>query len=159
MVTWIIFENHLLEVGLTQNQETMALRTLTTVDLFYFYHVWRPAWIETHWNSIWFRAWAHMTSHFTWESVTTLHDFEGVLGWPLDTFFWALTIPLSRLLTHVWSDPNLPMFLLTPSIILWLNCPFRGKGRPTCSFNNVRHANYIRRNSSKFQVERWGKWA
>ena len=35
MVTWIIFKNHLLEVGLTQNQETMALRTLTTVDLFY----------------------------------------------------------------------------------------------------------------------------
>ena len=36
MVTWIIFKNHLLEVGLTQNQETMALQTLTTVDLFYF---------------------------------------------------------------------------------------------------------------------------
>ena len=35
MVTWIIFNNHLLEVGLKQNQETMALRTLTTVDLFY----------------------------------------------------------------------------------------------------------------------------
>ena len=35
MVTWIIFKNHLLEVGLTQNQETMALRTLTIVDLFY----------------------------------------------------------------------------------------------------------------------------
>jgi hypothetical protein len=36
MVTWIIFKNHLLEVGLTQNQETMALRTLTTVDLLCF---------------------------------------------------------------------------------------------------------------------------
>ena len=36
MVTWIIFKNHFLEVGLTQNQETMALRTLTTVGLFYF---------------------------------------------------------------------------------------------------------------------------
>jgi hypothetical protein len=36
MVTWIIFKNHLLEVGLTQNQETMALRTLTTINLFYF---------------------------------------------------------------------------------------------------------------------------
>ena len=29
------FQIHLLEVGLTQNWETMALRTLTTVDLFY----------------------------------------------------------------------------------------------------------------------------
>ena len=36
MVTWIIFKNHLLEVGLTQNQETMTLWTLTTVGLFYF---------------------------------------------------------------------------------------------------------------------------
>ena len=35
MVSWTIFKNHLLEVGLTQNQETMALRMLTTVDLFY----------------------------------------------------------------------------------------------------------------------------
>ena len=36
MVTWIIFKNHLLEVGLIQNWETTALRTLTTVGLFYF---------------------------------------------------------------------------------------------------------------------------
>ena len=37
IVTWTIFRNHLLEVGLTQNHwETMALRTLTTVGLFYF---------------------------------------------------------------------------------------------------------------------------
>ena len=36
MVTWIVLKNHLLEVGLTQNQETVALRALTTVDLFYF---------------------------------------------------------------------------------------------------------------------------
>ena len=36
MVTWTIFENHLLKVGLVQNLETMALRMLTTIDLFYF---------------------------------------------------------------------------------------------------------------------------
>ena len=36
MVTWIIFKKHLLEVGLTQNWETVALQTLTIVDLFYF---------------------------------------------------------------------------------------------------------------------------
>ena len=36
MVTWIIFENHLLEVGLQQYREIMALQTLTTIDLFYF---------------------------------------------------------------------------------------------------------------------------
>jgi hypothetical protein len=35
MVTWITFKNHLQEVGLTQNWETMALWMLTTIDLFY----------------------------------------------------------------------------------------------------------------------------
>ena len=36
MVTWIVSKTHLLEVGQTQNRETMALQTLTTIDLFYF---------------------------------------------------------------------------------------------------------------------------
>ena len=36
MVTWTIFETHFLEVGLTPNQETMALQGLTTVGLFQF---------------------------------------------------------------------------------------------------------------------------
>jgi hypothetical protein len=36
MIMWTISKNDFMEVGLTQNWETMALRTLTTVDLFYF---------------------------------------------------------------------------------------------------------------------------
>ena len=36
MVTWIIFQNHLLEVGLTQSEETMVFRMFTIVDLSYF---------------------------------------------------------------------------------------------------------------------------
>jgi ABC-type amino acid transport system permease subunit len=36
MLTSIISKNHLLEASLTQNQETMALQMLTTIDLFYF---------------------------------------------------------------------------------------------------------------------------
>jgi hypothetical protein len=36
MVTWTIFKSNLLEVGLTQNRETMALQNITTVDLFYY---------------------------------------------------------------------------------------------------------------------------
>ena len=106
MVTWTIFKNHLLEVGLTQNRETMALRRLTTVGFTLFYHVWGPAWIEIHWNSIWLRARSHMTSHYTWGSVTTLHDFGGVLGRPLGNFFWTLTISWSQLLARVRSGPN-----------------------------------------------------
>ena len=34
-ITWIIFKTHLVKVGSTRNQETMALRTLTTVGLIY----------------------------------------------------------------------------------------------------------------------------
>ena len=61
MVTWIIFEDHLLEVGLTRtNWETMALRMLTTVGFFYFFHVWGPTLMNIHWNSIWLRAWSRM---------------------------------------------------------------------------------------------------
>ena len=36
MVTRIIFQTHFLKVGLTQYQETIEFRMLTTVDLFYF---------------------------------------------------------------------------------------------------------------------------
>jgi hypothetical protein len=60
--------------------------------------MWGPAWIEIHWNSIWLRDRSHMTS---------LHDFEGVLGQPLDTFFWAPTISWSWLLARVWSGLEL----------------------------------------------------
>ena len=35
VVIWPIFQNHLLEVRLTQNWESTALQTLTTVGLFY----------------------------------------------------------------------------------------------------------------------------
>jgi hypothetical protein len=107
MVTWTGFENHLLGASLTQNRETMALWMLTTVGLVYnIMHMWGPAWIEIHWHdSIRLRVRSHMTSHYTWKSVTTLHDFGGALGQPLDKWFWALTISWSRLLAHVWSDP------------------------------------------------------
>ena len=63
MVTWTIFKNHMLEVGLTQNWEIMALRTLTTIDSLYFIMREDPAWREIHWNSIWWRARSHLTSH------------------------------------------------------------------------------------------------
>ena len=36
MVTWTIFKNHLLEVGPTQNRQTMAFRILTTIDFSIF---------------------------------------------------------------------------------------------------------------------------
>ena len=42
-----------------------------------------------------------MTSRYIGGSVATLHDIEGVLGWPSNTFFWTLTISWSRLLARV----------------------------------------------------------
>ena len=64
MVTWIIFKNHLLEVGLTQNWETWHSEcSQPLIDFIWFHHVWEPAWIEIHWNSIWLRAWPRIISH------------------------------------------------------------------------------------------------
>ena len=63
--------------------------------------MWGPAWIEIHWNNIWLRNRSHTTSHYTWGSVTTLHDFGDVLVRPLDTFFWAPTFSWSWLLARV----------------------------------------------------------
>ena len=47
-VIWTIFKYHLLEVGLTQNWETKALRMLTTVNFILFDQMWGPIWIEIH---------------------------------------------------------------------------------------------------------------
>ena len=69
MVTWIIFKNHLLEVGLTQNQGTPNAHNCWFI---LFYYVWGPARIEIHWNSIWLRSRSRMTSHYKWGSVITL---------------------------------------------------------------------------------------
>jgi hypothetical protein len=79
MVTWIIFKNNLLDVDLTQlgDQSTLNVHNHWFI---WFYHVWEPTWIEMHWNSIWLRARWHMTSHYTWRSVTILHDFWRCIG-------------------------------------------------------------------------------
>ena len=103
MVTWSIFKNHLLEVGLTQNRRSWHFgRSQPVIYSILLIMCEDPAWIKIHWNSIWLRAKSHMSKHYTWGSVTTLHDFGGVLGRLLDTFFWALTISWARLLAHVW---------------------------------------------------------
>jgi hypothetical protein len=54
-----------------QNLETVALRTLKNVDLFYFIMSKDLTWIIIRRNGIWSRAHAHMTPHYTWGPVTT----------------------------------------------------------------------------------------
>jgi hypothetical protein len=90
-----------------------------------FYHVWRPAWIEAHWNSIWLRACDHTT--WFWRCVGTAfghfllgsHNFMvTALGlcvkWPSvlesivfpPTFEWELivcmSLPTTSIYQHYW---------------------------------------------------------
>jgi hypothetical protein len=107
-----------------------------------FYHVWGPAWIKIHWKSIWLEARSHMTSYYTWRSVTTLHDVGGMLGRPLDTFFWALTISWSRLLARVWSDPQnhakiKPILCLIINVVWPAKATFSGGARPSSRCQGV----------------------
>ena len=60
-----------------------------------FYHVWGPAWIEIHWNSIGLRAWSHMTLHYTWGSVTHYMILE--VSWDN---LWTLSFRLSQFRGH-----------------------------------------------------------
>ena len=123
IVTWTTFKKHLLEVDLTKNLETMALRIHTIVNLFYFMmyedsHEWKFIGIAFGWGPQ-----SHMASHYIWGYVTTRHDFNGALGQSLDNFFGALTISWSQLVPHVWSGPD-PLHLINrPPLCLELN-PF-----------------------------------
>ena len=78
MVTWIIFKNHLLEIGLTQNHENMALRTLTTIKKYFILSCARRTRMNR--NSL--------KQQLVESPVTygfTLHEFGGVLGDGLGT--------------------------------------------------------------------------
>ena len=96
MVTWTIFKNYLLEVGSNNTGRTMALRTLTTIDLFYLIMCEDPAWIEVHWNSIWLRNWSHVTSHYTWGDPWPHHIILEVCWDGL----WTLSFGLSQCHGH-----------------------------------------------------------
>ena len=123
MVTCISFKTHLLEVGLSQNQETMALRNLPTIDLLYFIMRKDPAWMKIHWNSIWLRVQSHVTSHYTRGPVTTPHAFGSVLGRPLVTSFGLSQNHGhgSRLMDEVEPEPYTLLSLLGPSyLLIWL---------------------------------------
>ena len=106
MVTWIVFEKPPLGGRPSTKLRDHGIPNAHNRWVILLYHVWGPAWMKIHWNSIWLRARSHMVSHYTWGSVTILHDFGGVLARPSNTFFWALTTSRSRLLACVWRDPK-----------------------------------------------------
>ena len=105
MVTWIIFQKP--PSGDRPSTKSRDNGTPNAHNRWFIlsYLVWKPAWIEIHWISIWLKYRSHMASHYSRGSVTTLHTFGGFLRRPLDTFFWALIISQSRLLAHVWIGP------------------------------------------------------
>ena len=78
MITWISLKKYLLDLGLTPKTRRPWHYECSQPLIYYSYHVQGHAWIEIHWNSIWLRARSHVTSQYTWGSVTTLHDFGGV---------------------------------------------------------------------------------
>ena len=94
MVIWTIFKNHLLEVGLTLNRETMALQMLTSIHLFYF--IMCEDLLE----------WKFIEIVFGWGPGHILHTtFEGL--WPhymiLEVSwdgFWTLSFGLSQFHGH-----------------------------------------------------------
>ena len=87
MVTWIIIKNHSLEVGLSQNRETMTHSEHSQPLVHSTLSCPTTRTNRIHWNSMWLRARSHMTSHYTRGSVTIRRDGGGVWGrWPLDKF-------------------------------------------------------------------------
>jgi hypothetical protein len=107
MVTWIVFQKPSLEGRPNTKPGDHGIPNAHNCWFILLYHVWGPTWIKIHRNSIWLRALSHMTSLYTWESVTTVHGFGGALWRPLNTFFWALTFSWSRLSARVWKWPSL----------------------------------------------------
>ena len=106
-VTWTILKNRLLHLGLTQNQETMALWTLITVGLFYCImcedsHKQKVIEIAFGWGPR--HIWLHTTLEDPWpHHMILVVCWNGL--WKL--FFWALTISWSWLLARMWCGPNI----------------------------------------------------
>jgi hypothetical protein len=112
MVISIISKYHLLEVGLTRDHETMALQTLITVDLVYFFNVWGPCMDRNSLKKHLVEGPIHISSYYTQRPVTTLHDFGSGLKTTFGHFFWALTISWSHLLVRVWSGLSVNLTLI-----------------------------------------------
>ena len=100
-VSWslgLFSKNHLLEVGLTQNQETdHGIPNAHNCWFILFYNVRGFTSIKIHWNNSWLRARSHMTSHYTWGSVTTLSYMILEVCWD---GLWTLSFGLSQFLGH-----------------------------------------------------------
>ena len=74
-----------------------------------FYHLWGPAWIETHWTNVRLRIRSHMTSQYTWESRDHTTWCWRCVEMAFRRFLLALSISWSR----SW---------LVCEVALWASC-------------------------------------
>jgi hypothetical protein len=95
MGTWIIFQKPSLEGRPHTKPGNHGILNAHNCWFILLYHVWGPTWIKIHRNSIWLRALSHMTSLYTWESVTTVHGFGGARDG-----LWTLSFGLSQFHGH-----------------------------------------------------------
>ena len=116
-IFWTIFKNHLLEVSPTQNRETMALRMLTTVGLFYLImcedpHEHKLIEISFGWGP------GHIRLNATLEDPRP-HYMILEVCWDglLDTFFWALTISWPKLKAVLLCVPYSLAFWVTSHLV------------------------------------------
>ena len=96
MITWTLFKNHLLEVGLTQNWEIMALQKLTTIVLLCFImcddvHEWKFVEVAFDWGH------DHTWLHTTLEGLCP-HYMILEVSW--DGGLWTLSFGLSQFHGH-----------------------------------------------------------
>ena len=120
---WIMFHGHLdysqtPPLGCRLNTKPLGDHGTPNASkrwLILFYHVRGPAWIEIRWISIRLRSRSHTASHYTWESVTTLHYM--ILEVPWDGGLWTLSFGLSLSHRHgswlVCELPSIPILNLT----------------------------------------------
>ena len=103
-------ENHFSETGLTQNRKTIALRTLTTVDLFYYImcenmHTLTFTEIAFRWEPG--HIWNHPTLEGSWPPY--MNEFGGVLGTAFGHFLLGShDFMVTTLLARMRSSPFTP---------------------------------------------------
>ena len=76
MVTWMFFQKPPFEGRSNTKPGDHGTPNAHNRWFILFYHVWGPAWIKIYRNNFWLRTQSHMTSHYTWRSVTTRHNLE-----------------------------------------------------------------------------------
>ena len=112
-IEWIMFHGHLdyfqkPPLGGRPNTKPGDHGTPNTHNRWFIlcYHVWRPTWIEIHWDSIWLRAdhiWLHTTLESPWPHYMILEVcWDGL---------WTLSFGLSQfhdraLGSRLWSGPK-----------------------------------------------------